>query len=174
MRALLNGIFSARRLQLPTRPCLFECGEGADELEHYFCCKGVVAALAELHMIHPQGDWLAAWVDGPAAFGCGPYCTSRNQTLVLLRLWLYETHNDLRHNSGGAGLNVKSSILAFFSEHSSGRSRAFRTWRASNPQHHVPVSPAQLEHGLAALPAPVLVLARRDGAPGALGASAQE
>ena len=89
-------------------------------------------------------------------------------------MWLYEAHNDLRHNSGGGLLNVKASITAFFSEHSSGRTQVFQTRWVSNPQHPVPFSPAQLELGLAALPAPVLVLARRDVAPGAPGASAQE
>ena len=125
-------------------------------------------------MIHPQSDWLHAWIRGSTAFGVGPYCTSLDQTFVLLCMWLYEAHNDLRHHNDGNEIDVKASILAFFSEHSLGNSRAFRARRVAVPQPVVHVPPAQIEPGLAALPAPpVFVVARRDEVLGAAGPPAQ-
>lgn len=174
--ATLNGLFTARRMQQPERPCLFGCNAGADDLEHLFCCPRIIAALAELRVVHPQGDWLGAWILGPTAFGIGPYCSSRDQTFVLLCMWIYEAHNDLRHHPDGNSFHVRASITAFFSEYATGRSRPFRAWRASQPPSVlVPANPpAQPEGLLAALPAPpILVLARRDGDNGAAGLSAQ-
>ena len=174
MRVLLNGIFSARRLQLPARACLFGCEDGADELEHYFCCRRIVAALAALRIVHPESDWLAAWITGGAAMGTGPNCTSRAQTFAVLCMWLYEVHNDLRHNRDGASLNIQASLEAFFSEHAYGRKGRSRARRVPTSHPAVSVPPAQLESGLSALPAlPNLVLVRRDGVNGAAGPLAQ-
>ena len=89
-------------------------------------------------------------------------------------MWIYEVHNDLRHHGDGADMDIKASMLAYFSGHSSGNSGGFRARRVSHPQPAVPVPPAQIEPGLAALPVPpVFVLVRRDGGLGAAGPPAQ-
>ena len=38
----------------------------------------------------------------------------RAQTFAVLCMWLYEVHNDLRHNRDGASLNIQASLEAFF------------------------------------------------------------
>ena len=107
---------------------------------------------------------------GGAALGTGPGCTSRAQTFAVLRMWLYETHNDLRHSHDGASLNIQASLVAFFSEYVHVSQRGSRARRVPA----VPVPPAQIESGLGALPAPpTLVLARRDGLNGAVWPPAQ-
>ena len=100
--------------------------------------------------------------------------STKKKTERMFELRIYEAHNDLRHHNDGSAIDVKESIIVFFSEHSLGNSRGFRARRVAVPQPVVPVLPAQIEAGLAALPAPpVFVVARRGEVLGAAGPPAQ-
>ena len=124
-----------------------------------------------------------AWLVAPYARECRPFClasvlrvgTLRSHKIKKAAPGKEEVHNDLRHHDDGATMDVKASILDYFSEQSSGNSGGFRARRVSDPQPVFPVPPAQIEPGLAALPAPpvFVVASDRDGVLGAAGPFAQ-